>query len=199
MSRLFFQWFKAYTNVLISFNSFSFFNSNSVPGGWTDWSTWSDCMTMTGPCETGLVKSFRNCTNPAPKNGGTCPGSDEKQDSCIEPQCNYILSLRSNDPPVVFKIEQNSLVQCANSFPNLPKGQSWGTFFLFQSTPVLCYGLSGTGSTKIDQCLYYKKETSMWEEFLQFAARNVMTLARISVQKILLMGGNGGIGLCFHK
>ena len=171
-----------------------------VHGGWSYWSTWSDSMTTTGPCEKGLVKSFRNCTDPAPQHEGNhCPGSDQKEDSYIEPQCNYIVSLQRADPPVVYKIEPNSLVQCSNVFPSLPNGQSWSTFFTFQSTLILCFGRNGDSSQAVNQCMYINKDMSRWEKFLDFSSRNVMTLARVNAQNILLMGGNNGKGLWFHR
>ena len=152
-------------------------------------------MQQTGPCETAVVNSFRNCTNPAPQNrGNSCPGANERQDPCIELQCNYVFALRAASPDekvvTAYKIDQDSLVECSNSFGDLPSGPIYASLFIFQSTPVLCYG------ERIGQCLFYRKSQSDWQNFLQsFNYRNVMTLARVNAKKVLLMGGNRGRGM----
>ncbi|ETB63916.1 TPA: hypothetical protein DIC38_01710 [Candidatus Nomurabacteria bacterium] len=48
----------------------------AVPGGWTDWADYGDCVD-------GMKPQIRSCTNPAPANGGAgCVGSIGRSVSC---------------------------------------------------------------------------------------------------------------------
>uniref|UniRef100_A0AC35G3W0 Peptidase M12B domain-containing protein n=1 Tax=Panagrolaimus sp. PS1159 TaxID=55785 RepID=A0AC35G3W0_9BILA len=54
-----------------------------VDGGWTEWTSWSDC---SNPCENGQRSRTRYCLNPRPANGGKqCIGSDFELKSCSDP------------------------------------------------------------------------------------------------------------------
>ncbi|XP_053551322.1 properdin [Bombina bombina] len=48
-------------------------------GGWSDWSSWSDCSVT---CEKGLRKRSRECNNPEPSCGGGCIGISEQIEEC---------------------------------------------------------------------------------------------------------------------
>ena len=67
-----------------------------IDGGWSLWSNWSSCSGICG--KLGNKTRSRNCTNPAPKNGGEkCQGSKESVAQCIVP-CTYLLSQADNYP-----------------------------------------------------------------------------------------------------
>ena len=60
-----------------------------VPGGYTEWSDWSECSKT---CGDGLTERTRNCTNPAPEYGGaTCAeqglGEADEYVACNEKPC----------------------------------------------------------------------------------------------------------------
>lgn len=51
-----------------------------VDGGWSDWSSWTDCSVT---CGNGTMSRARNCDNPAPIAGGRhCKGLSEDVKSC---------------------------------------------------------------------------------------------------------------------
>jgi len=53
-----------------------------VPGGWSDWGKYSDCVKFA--CDDYLVRvKVRTCDNPAPQNGGTCKGEAFEVTPCI--------------------------------------------------------------------------------------------------------------------
>nr|CAD7463566.1 unnamed protein product [Timema tahoe] len=52
----------------------------TVNGGWSAWSTWSECSPS---CGHGMKKRSRLCTNPAPFDGGlTCQGPSVQRSDC---------------------------------------------------------------------------------------------------------------------
>ncbi|XP_050443117.1 A disintegrin and metalloproteinase with thrombospondin motifs adt-1-like isoform X2 [Adelges cooleyi] len=68
----------------------------SIDGGWSDWTPYSDCASscLLGDKNdltsgsTGITTSLRRCNNPRPENGGkTCSGGDQKYKSCSTEQC----------------------------------------------------------------------------------------------------------------
>ncbi|CAD5112941.1 DgyrCDS2148 [Dimorphilus gyrociliatus] len=72
-----------------------------MPGGWSEWSSWSDCDPS---CGDGLRTRTRSCTNPPPMNGGEdCPGNSVDIDLCFNPPCGvvkepaFMVSMRSDD------------------------------------------------------------------------------------------------------
>ena len=51
-----------------------------VDGGWSDWSSWSEC---TAVCGGTRQQRQRSCTAPLPRTtGGTCPGDDIEYNFC---------------------------------------------------------------------------------------------------------------------
>ena len=61
---------------------FSIFTSTNiiVDGQWTSWSSWGTCSTT---CDNGTWVRHRECTNPAPAEGGKpCTGNDTQIDVC---------------------------------------------------------------------------------------------------------------------
>ena len=58
----------------------------AVHGGWTSWSTWSECSPS---CGGNSVKTRRRtCTSPQPRSGGrTCVGEDIQISDCHLPPC----------------------------------------------------------------------------------------------------------------
>ncbi|XP_065652899.1 coadhesin-like [Hydra vulgaris] len=56
-----------------------------VHGGWSDWTTWSQC---NQPCNGGVMKRFRDCINPIPSSGGReCDGINKDVVSCNMHKC----------------------------------------------------------------------------------------------------------------
>ncbi|XP_078373577.1 properdin-like [Oculina patagonica] len=56
-----------------------------VDGNWSSWSEWAPCSTT---CGAGLQLRMRNCTNPAPDNGGKCcSGNGMEAKSCSLKLC----------------------------------------------------------------------------------------------------------------
>uniref|UniRef100_A0A3B3UD74 Thrombospondin-2-like n=1 Tax=Poecilia latipinna TaxID=48699 RepID=A0A3B3UD74_9TELE len=56
-----------------------------VAGGWTAWSEWSQCSTS---CGGGLISRRRECSNPAPQNGGKpCAGEATDYEACNKQPC----------------------------------------------------------------------------------------------------------------
>ncbi|XP_078666384.1 coadhesin-like isoform X1 [Branchiostoma floridae x Branchiostoma belcheri] len=54
--------------------------TGQVNGGWSDWSSWSNCSVA---CGVGTETRNRTCTNPAPANGGAdCVGPDQETQAC---------------------------------------------------------------------------------------------------------------------
>ncbi|XP_047129589.1 uncharacterized protein LOC105843590 isoform X2 [Hydra vulgaris] len=67
-------------------------DSNSicrVNGGWTQWSSWSLC---SQPCQDGIKKRYRSCTNPVPKYGGLqCNGINTDESICYSNECKQVI------------------------------------------------------------------------------------------------------------
>lgn len=56
-----------------------------VHGGWSIWSAWTPCSKT---CDTGFQKRERDCTNPAPVNGGnSCKGVTMETKQCCVQLC----------------------------------------------------------------------------------------------------------------
>lgn len=56
-----------------------------VDGGWTTWESWTSC---TRSCESGTQLRVRNCSQPAPQNGGKfCPGQMREERACNTQAC----------------------------------------------------------------------------------------------------------------
>ena len=56
-----------------------------VDGGWTEFGPWGPCSES---CGTGNKSRSRECTNPAPSNGGSeCQGLSTETDSCNTQEC----------------------------------------------------------------------------------------------------------------
>ena len=61
------------------------FFSESVDGGFTDWSNWTVCSVT---CGGGNQTRNRTCSNPEPQNGGKdCVGDFEETQSCNTDTC----------------------------------------------------------------------------------------------------------------
>ncbi|KAL4226069.1 hypothetical protein ACF0H5_014057 [Mactra antiquata] len=63
-------------------------NGSSCPlnGGWGEWHEWSSTCSVT--CGIGVTKRFRQCSNPAPANGGEyCKGDWIDEKDCNESSC----------------------------------------------------------------------------------------------------------------
>ena len=68
----------------LTLNAF-FYLYFAVNGGWSAWSSWSECTSTGQPnaCGRGSQKRTRLCNNPSPLNGGrTCPGSNVQKADC---------------------------------------------------------------------------------------------------------------------
>ena len=56
-----------------------------VNGGWSEWSTWTNC---SAACGNGTQNATRTCDNPAPAhNGQQCSGDSHKQKICLIEEC----------------------------------------------------------------------------------------------------------------
>ncbi|XP_047464832.1 thrombospondin-2-like isoform X2 [Mugil cephalus] len=65
-----------------------------IAGGWTAWSEWSACSES---CGGGLISRQRECTNPAPQNGGRmCVGDAVDYEACNKQPCPIDMCLLSN-------------------------------------------------------------------------------------------------------
>ena len=61
-------------------SQFSYCSCVTVDGGWTQWSSWSNCSKT---CGVGSRTRTRTCTNPAPKRGGAdCVGPNNSTKIC---------------------------------------------------------------------------------------------------------------------
>ena len=73
-----------YTKLYFSIASFyvnkDFFSITTVNGGWSEWSSWSDC---SNKCGRGIKRRIRTCTHPEPVNGGdACQGNAMQKTEC---------------------------------------------------------------------------------------------------------------------
>ncbi|KAI3365153.1 hypothetical protein L3Q82_010244, partial [Scortum barcoo] len=65
-----------------------------IAGGWTSWSEWSLCSKS---CGGGLLSRQRECSNPAPQNGGKpCAGDAVDYEACNKQPCPIDICLLSN-------------------------------------------------------------------------------------------------------
>ena len=56
----------------------------TVDGGWSSWSSWTECSVT---CGTGVVSRGRRCDNPAPAAGGrSCQGHPRDVQTCNTPE-----------------------------------------------------------------------------------------------------------------
>ncbi|XP_047427289.1 properdin-like [Mugil cephalus] len=68
-------------------------NACPVHGGWSPWSSWSDCSGSCIDATTPTRERWRSCSDPAPSSdtephGKSCPGDDSQTQSCSEiPNC----------------------------------------------------------------------------------------------------------------
>ena len=68
---------------------FIFFFNFIVDGNWTSWSMWPSCSKS---CGNGFQNRTRNCTNPAPANGGKlCSGDVTETRICNLKLCPGLL------------------------------------------------------------------------------------------------------------
>ena len=62
-----------------------FYLTFKVNGGWSNWTSWSNCSQS---CETGEQERIRTCTNPIPSNGGApCFGPSRQSQICNTHYC----------------------------------------------------------------------------------------------------------------
>ena len=65
-----------------------------IDGQWSPWSAWSTCQISSDPDTLPFRYKERNCSNPAPKNGGAeCKGENRRTSNCDD--CNIPLGLES--------------------------------------------------------------------------------------------------------
>ncbi|XP_057306646.1 coadhesin-like [Hydractinia symbiolongicarpus] len=63
-------------------------NEEKIPGGWSDWSSWTAC---SAKCNGGMRSRERVCNNPEPQNGGAnCEGEAEDAEGCNEEACEPV-------------------------------------------------------------------------------------------------------------
>lgn len=69
---------------------FTLFNDSpnvAVDGGWSEWTSWTDCEGLYG--EEGIQNRTRSCTNPAPLKGGAqCEGDASETQTCVPVTCD---------------------------------------------------------------------------------------------------------------
>ncbi|XP_050521162.1 A disintegrin and metalloproteinase with thrombospondin motifs adt-1-like isoform X2 [Daktulosphaira vitifoliae] len=90
----------------------------SVDGGWSEWTPYSDCASSCllgdkndlNSGSTGIMSSIRRCNNPRPENGGKlCSGEDQKYKSCYTEQC-------ANAPQLTIKDFSNEVCLRAKEY-----------------------------------------------------------------------------------
>lgn len=60
-------------------------NQKAVDGGWSQWSSWSDCSAV---CDVGFKRRSRACDSPMPQyQGKNCEGEPEDSDTCYAKEC----------------------------------------------------------------------------------------------------------------
>lgn len=49
-----------------------------VSGNWTNWTNWTDCNSVMNSNYSWVRSRSRNCSNPGPMYGGSCPGNNSE-------------------------------------------------------------------------------------------------------------------------
>ena len=95
-----------------------------VDGQWSSWSTWSTCQITSDPETMPFRYKERNCSNPAPKNGGAeCKGESRRTSTCYD--CNIPLGLESGRIPDSFMTALHSHAEFPASAARLNGKSAW--------------------------------------------------------------------------
>ena len=78
-------------------------HNNSVDGGWSEFSDWSEC---SATCGGGTQTRIRTCTNPAPALGGVdCQGESSETQNCNTHHCpgKIYTDIQSHNRAVIYR------------------------------------------------------------------------------------------------